>query len=612
MKSRLSRHLRIEPTRGPLVEAFAVVPGEALDVEALAASQEITHDPPLAARDEAVFLLHAAAEVEHALMVQYLYAAYSLLDAPQLPQDKVQLVETWREALFEIAREEMGHLASVQNLLHFIGGPLNLEREDFPFRTGLYPFRFKLERLTKDSLAKYVYAEMPEGLAGEDIDEIRRRALKSNADPVNHVGRLYQSIASLFARKEQDGTFRLRDADLQAEPIGFQAGPEWRFGHGNLIVRQVKTRDGAQDGAIPLLQAIAVQGEGMPATGEIQGSHYQRFREIYDAFPEANDWQPSRVVPADPNTSEPDQTEGIGPDAEAEAAAAAGRISHTHSRLWAQLLNLRYRMLLTDIFHVFQIDTSPSADPKLTLLRWIRTEMRANIRGISTRLVQMPQHQGDTAGPPFAAPPFELPYTLSLPDREPNRWRLHRDLLLASQALIVRILEKLNDEPGSLPATLIQNLRSFATGLGTRDATDLQFAESMIGPGIAPSAVFVPLAAAPRGAMRFTAVKDILEESVSGEDIGAHGNFWRDLTRDRFVAFRVFGRPLLQRRADGTFDENESNLVKALEGRTPFGSDIGTPSSVFRRMPAGLNPVAAEKVEVIRQWIRDGCPDDTP
>lgn len=34
--------------------------------------------PPMSRRDEAVCLLHAAAEVEHGLMVQYLFAAYSL------------------------------------------------------------------------------------------------------------------------------------------------------------------------------------------------------------------------------------------------------------------------------------------------------------------------------------------------------------------------------------------------------------------------------------------------------------------------------------------------------------------------------------------------------
>ncbi len=363
MKSRLSRHLRIQPVRRPPLEAFAARAVRTADFEELAASPLLQHDPPLAARDEAVFRLHSAAEVEHALMVQYLYAAYSL-GGPQVPEDKEQLVEDWKTIFLNIAREEMAHLASVQNLLRFVGGPLNLEREDFPFRTGFYPFRFKLERLTKNSLAKYVYAEMPEGLEGPDIDEIRERAIGANADAVNHVGLLYESIASLFARKEADGTFSLKDADLQAEPLNLQAGPEWTLAQPRLIIRQVKTREGAEDGAIPLLQAIAVQGEGLPSTSNLEGSHYQQFRAIYDVFPETNDWQPSRIVPEDPNTSEPDPNPQERPDKQAEESAIIGRITHPHSRLWAQLLNLRYRILLTDIFHGLHLDSLPSVDPK--------------------------------------------------------------------------------------------------------------------------------------------------------------------------------------------------------------------------------------------------------
>src|SRR5712691_13246780 len=38
----------------------------------------LPQEPRLKPRDEAVHLLHAAAEVEHSLLVQYLYAAYSL------------------------------------------------------------------------------------------------------------------------------------------------------------------------------------------------------------------------------------------------------------------------------------------------------------------------------------------------------------------------------------------------------------------------------------------------------------------------------------------------------------------------------------------------------
>lgn len=111
---------------------------------------------------------------------------------------------------------------------------------------------------------------------------------------------------------------------------------------------------------------------------------------------------------------------------------------------------------------------------------------------------------------------------------------------------------------------------------------------------------------------RFTDIKNILETAVNGEELGAHGNFWRDLTRDQFIAFRYRSQPLLTRKEDGSFDENESNLIKSLEGLAPFGRDTGTSGATFRRMPAGFPPVPADKIEIIRNWIKDGCPDDEP
>jgi hypothetical protein len=125
---------------------------------------DTTLDKPgeLAWWDWTVFLLHTAAGIEHALLVQYLYAAYSLADSgfagSQVPADAGTLTGKWRQAITGIAKEEMAHLLTVQNLLRFIGGPLNLDREDFPFLAFLYPFPFVLEPLTKTSLAKYVAA----------------------------------------------------------------------------------------------------------------------------------------------------------------------------------------------------------------------------------------------------------------------------------------------------------------------------------------------------------------------------------------------------------------------------------------------------------------------
>ena len=47
----------------------------------------------------------------------------------------------WRKILLAIAREEMGHLLTVQNILTLLGGPFNLDRGDYPgtFRSRHVP-----------------------------------------------------------------------------------------------------------------------------------------------------------------------------------------------------------------------------------------------------------------------------------------------------------------------------------------------------------------------------------------------------------------------------------------------------------------------------------------
>jgi hypothetical protein len=60
-------------------------------------------------RDYLIMLLHIGAELEHALMVEYLYAAYSLNDRSGTPQQRRQMSEL-RNLLLTVAREVMGHL----------------------------------------------------------------------------------------------------------------------------------------------------------------------------------------------------------------------------------------------------------------------------------------------------------------------------------------------------------------------------------------------------------------------------------------------------------------------------------------------------------------------
>ncbi len=111
----------------------------------------------------------------------------------------------------------------------------------------------------------------------------------------------------------------------------------------------------------------------------------------------------------------------------------------------------------------------------------------------------------------------------------------------------------------------------------------------------------------------YTRIKQILDDAVEGSNFGAHGPFWRGLTRDQFVAHSVFGYKVIVARPDGTFDPDESNLVKALEGRSPFGDDLNPPppGALFPRMPVGFPPVHPDQIQEIRDWIAAGCPDQT-
>jgi hypothetical protein len=100
-------------------------------------------------------------------------------------------------------------------------------------------------------------------------------------------------------------------------------------------------------------------------------------------------------------------------------------------------------------------------------------------------------------------------------------------------------------------------------------------------------------------------VKQILDEAVNGEEIGAHGPFWRALDLEQFKLHKVFGLRIV---VPG--DVDASNLIRALRGLAPFGADIGTPGAGYSRMPAGYPPVPEERIQFIEEWIRSGCPDE--
>jgi len=409
-------------------------PDEGLAVREAAGPQLIPKPAELSWWEWTVFLLHTASEIEHVLLVQYLYGAYSLestnFRGPQVPANAGQLTASWRNTIVKIAREEMAHLLTEQNLLRFIDGPLNIERQDLPFRSDLYPFVFALEPLSRDSLAKYVAAEMPADpeIPAAELDEILARATGSPGGmPVNRVGIVFDTLVDIFSDPA-----KLPDSDLRPQTATNVQSSEadWLGFFPDMIVRKVTTREEA----VAALRAIGEQGEGSDPGPTPETAHFDEFLEIYRAFPETEDpaqqtWFPARPVPVNPNTL---------PEPAPDPATEEGRITEPVSRLWAQLHNVRYHMLLAEISHALLLSGPYDATPALPRghLRDRAINHMRELRDVGQLLTTKPLKQASSSSaPPVAGPPFELPTTLVLPDGERGRWRLHKALLDSSATL---------------------------------------------------------------------------------------------------------------------------------------------------------------------------------
>ncbi len=404
--------------------------------------------PELAWRDYLIMLLKIAAELEQSLMVQYLYAAYSL--GGDQARNHERTVHEWRDAILTIAREEMGHLLTVQNCICLLGGPLSFEREDYPWDTPYYPFEFCLEPLTRRSLAKYVFAEMPAVFSEDEKKyyEVAKAARRELGLHVGHpVGEVYDTIIAIIGDPS-----KILDSDFNPGTYGIQASfDDWGRGYRpgpfpphaapsdapppherktRVIITQMATRTEA----LAALKDVAGQGESPHHRAAIKDepSHFVRFATVFHELQQIQkkqqDWSPSRRVAVNPVVAERGQ-----------AIKGATPITAEPSRTWAALFNVRYRMLLCYLTHTFQlrrINLGKPDDLRPAIMSKVFGEMY-NIKAIAGILVRLPLAG---KGSERAGPPFQMPYTLVLPASETDVWRQHRDLVSSSQELVSALL----------------------------------------------------------------------------------------------------------------------------------------------------------------------------
>jgi hypothetical protein len=374
-------------------------------------------------REQAVELLQAAAEVEQALLVEYLYAAYSI--DPDGPAAAL------RDIVVQIAVEEMGHLITVQNLLLALGEGPYFDRESVPLKgkpAGQYPFPLRFEPFSGDSLAKYVTTEsMPlDNIKDPDLrkklEPIFAQAKKAAGTSVNHVGLLYAKLFWLFQRDDSpnplwaslpvdmlpsdwhipDKALTGLDDPRQVTADNFERQPVTPSDPAadNVYVIEIRGRDHA----LFALALIARQGEGyLPGPD----SHFTRFLKGYDDF--AGTLPAGALpVPVNPNTA---------PNKQSNPEAEEGRITHPKAVRWARLFDLRYQLLLLELWLGVWTDTTVTGTlGRDNLFSAALREMRSRIGGFAGRLLPgMDRKEIDNgdrkAGAPFGLPDGPLPRT---------------------------------------------------------------------------------------------------------------------------------------------------------------------------------------------------------
>ena len=281
-------------------------------------------EPPLVIehRDALIYMLCEAAELEHAITCQYLFAAFTLKRSTDEGVDERRLasIDKWRNILYEVAGQEMLHLAQVNNLLAAVGAAPRVARPNLPSTGRHFPpgVQFALVPFGERALRHFLYLERPEGISlpdAEGFDPLgEAEPLMSEEDIVPRpqdfatVGHLYRSIEAgiqhLCDKHGEEWLF-IGPPRAQATPEAFR----WKD--------LVPVTDLAS--AVQAIETVVEQGEG--PRGHWKDAHYGRFLEILGDFltyrKQDPTFEPTRPVmaacvrqpidgPAAPLVSDPD------------------------------------------------------------------------------------------------------------------------------------------------------------------------------------------------------------------------------------------------------------------------------------------------------------------
>jgi rubrerythrin len=390
-------------------------------------------------REELINALTEAAELEHGLLCQYLFAAFSMKKHPSedVEWPQLELVRSWETHILRVAREEMAHLGTVTNLLTATGGAPQFRRPNFPQPSYYFPepteggvghVEFALEAFSARALERFIRFETPE--------EELRLALEAIApDPIKYVtvGDLYGQVREAFET--------LDERELFIGPRAAQDTDDWSA---NLKLRNVVDRATAVEAINDIIQ------EGEAAPEKLPTSHWATFvrisEELDNEVKQYPNFDPARPVVSNPLTRQ-----------HRDSSPGATIINDPDTLEIAELFNAVYgtMMLMLMQFYAF---AGEAFEQREGLRATIRQMMSGVVRPLGEILTQMPARAdlpGKTAGPGF-----EFYTDLRVPSDRRNSWLIFHERLVHEAQACKRLAQK-DGAPQRL-ALLHENLEGLA------------------------------------------------------------------------------------------------------------------------------------------------------
>lgn len=366
----------------------------------------------LSNRGEVIAALRQAAVIELAVMLQYLYAVYSLptrgaaerlvergewtvAQMQQMCGDGGETLDDGvRGTLLTVAREEMIHFLVINNILMAIGEPFQIPDVDFGRldRDLVVPFDFALEPFGVGSLQRFLEIEQPDGMAGD----VRRGDL-GGAD-LRQPHQRYNSLSELYG-SIRDGLQHVPNLFLVERGRG--GGEHHLFMRESVNARhpdyQLEVDDLAS--ALFAIDFVTEQGEGnvltdLPAQ---ESSHYQTFARLSrdmmnvhlaSAAGERAPWTPAFPVVRNPTVYE-------------SRSATRELLTAPEAREIAVLFNRSYFMMSQLMVNHFA--RRPDASLRRSdLMNGALEVMTGMMRPLGELLTTLPSGRpGRTAGPTF-------------------------------------------------------------------------------------------------------------------------------------------------------------------------------------------------------------------